>query len=633
MNKLHLLPWTSVLAATALALAANTAQTQTAPRARADIPAEFKWDFSPIYANWEAWEAGMTSLQQKMDAFPALKGTLAQGPSAVLKAYQAFDEIGKLQYLTYRYPQLQRDVDTRDQAVAGRFQRVMAVFAKFDTATSWFTPEMLKIPQATMQKWLDETPALAPYRFPILENYRQQAHVLDEAGERLLSLAGPFNRTPQATYQELSTSDIKFPTIKQSDGKEVTLTYGNYSALLENNPNQADRGMAAAAHVGTYGATVNTYAAIYNGLAQRNWYLAQARNFPSTLDAALDGNHIPRTVVETLVDATRQGTAPLQRYLRLKQRLLGLKEFHPYDNFVPVFRSDKTYPYAQAREAVLASVAPLGTDYVAKYRRFVTGGRIDVYENPGKKSGAYQAGVYGVGPYLLLNHNDTLDSVFTLAHEGGHAMHTVLSYETQPFVTSDYTIFVAEVASTTNERFLLEHLLKQTSDPKERFLLLQHAVQEIVNTFYTQVMFADFELQAHRRVEKGEPITAEVLNNLYAGLLKTYYGDAVTVDDFYKYTWTRISHFFDTPYYVFQYATCFASSAQLFKAMTNGPVAARKVATERYLTMLRSGGNDHPMEQLKKAGVDLTQRATIQAVIDQMDELVTRMETEAARLK
>jgi len=236
------------------------------------------------------------------------------------------------------------------------------------------------------------------------------------------------------------------------------------------------------------------------------------------------------------------------------------------------------------------------------------------------------------GPYLLLNHNDTLDSVFTLAHEGGHAMHTVLSYETQPFVTADYTIFVAEVASTTNERFLLEHLLKQTTDPKERFLLLQHSVQEIVNTFYTQVMFADFELQVHRLVEKGEPVTTEVLNRIYADLLKTYYGDAVTVDDFYKFTWSRISHFFDTPYYVFQYATCFASSAQLFKAMNSGTEAERKAATERYLTLLRSGGNDHPMAQLQKAGVDLTQRATIQAVIDQMDSLVTRMEAEAARV-
>jgi len=611
--------------------AASAAKPQT--RNRAEIPADVRWDFSPIYPNWQAWEAGMVEIEAKMEAFAKLKGSLAQGPAAVLRAYQGYDEIGKLQYLVYRYPQLQRDTDTRDQAVAARFQRVGAVFAKFDTATSWFTPELLKVPQATMEKWIADTPALSPYRFTILDNYRQQKHVLDEAGERLLSLASQFNRTPQATYQELSTSDIKFPSITLADGKEVTLSPGNYSALLESNPNQADRARAAAAHIGTYGATANTYAAIYNSLAQRDWFMAQARNFPTTLDAALDGNNIPRPVVETLVETTRAGTAPLQRYLKLKKKLLGLQEFHLYDNFVPVFRSDKTYPYEQARDAVLASVAPLGADYVAKYRRFVAGGRVDVYENEGKKSGAYSAGVYGVGPYLLLNHNDTLDSLFTLAHEGGHAMHTVLSYETQPFVTADYTIFVAEVASTTNERFLLEHLLKQTSDPKERFLLLQHSVQEIVNTFYTQVMFADFELQAHRRVEKGEPVTTEVLNTIYADLLKAYYGDAVTVDEFYKFTWSRIPHFFNTPYYVFQYATCFASSAQLFNAMNTGPQAERQAATERYLTLLKSGGNDHPMAQLKKAGVDLTQRATVQAVVEQMDALVTRMQAEAARVR
>lgn len=568
-----------------------------------------------------------------MEAFAKLKGTLAQGPAAVLKAYRDFDDIGKQQYLVYRYPQLQRDVDTRDQAMAGRFQRVGAVFAKFDTATSWFTPELLKVPQPTMQRWITETPALAPYRFTILDNYRQQKHVLDEAGERLLSLAGQFNRSPQAAYQELSTSDIKFPTIKLADGKDVLLSPGNYSALLDSNPNQADRAKAAAAHVGTYGATANTYAALYNGIAQRNWFLAQARNFPATLDAALDGNNVPRAVVETLVETTRAGTAPLQRYLRLKKKLLGLQEFHLYDNFVPVFRSDKTYPYETAKEAALVSMAPLGAEYSAKFRQFVSGGRIDVYENEGKKSGAYSAGVYGVGPYQLLNYNDTLDSMFTFAHEAGHAMHTVLSYDNQPFVTSGYTIFVAEVASTTNERFLLEHLLKQTSDPKERFLLLQHSVQAIVNTFYTQVMFADFELQAHRLVEKGQPVTTEVLNTIYAGLMKTYYGDAVTLDDFYKFTWSRISHFFESPYYVYQYATCFASSAQLFDAMTSGPEAARQAAAERYLTLLKSGGNDHPMAQLKKAGVDLTQRATVQAVVDQMDALVTRMEAEAAKVR
>jgi oligoendopeptidase F len=277
-------------------------------------------------------------------------------------------------------------------------------------------------------------------------------------------------------------------------------------------------------------------------------------------------------------------------------------------------------------------VKPLGADYGAKYRKFVSGGWIDVYENDGKRSGAYCAGVYGVGPYLLLNYNDTVDAVFTFAHEAGHGMHTVLSYENQPFSTASYTIFVAEVASTTNERFLLNKLLAETSDPRERFVLLQHAVDAILGTFYTQVLFADFELQAHRRVEKGEPITADVLSGIYLQLLKTYYGDAITVDDAYKYTWTRIPHFYNTPYYVYQYATCFASSAKLFKQMTTGDDASRAAATERYLTLLKSGGNDYPMEQLKKAGVDLTQRETVQALVDQMDELVAQLEVEAAKI-
>jgi oligoendopeptidase F len=282
---------------------------------------------------------------------------------------------------------------------------------------------------------------------------------------------------------------------------------------------------------------------------------------------------------------------------------------------------------------VLSSVAPLGEDYVSKYRKFLSGGRVDVYENEGKRSGAYSANVYGVGPYVLMNYNDTLDALFTLAHEGGHSMHTVLANESQPFVTSDYTIFVAEVASTTNERLLLDKLLRETTDPKERFLLLQHAVDSIVRTFYTQVMFADFELQAHRLVEQGKPVTAEVLNGIYLELLKHYYGEAVTIDDLYKYTWTRISHFFNTPYYVYQYATCFASSAKLFRDMTTGTPASRAAATGRYLALLRSGGNDHPMTQLKNAGVDLTERATVQAVVDQMQELVTQMEIEAAKIR
>ena len=626
----------TLVAAVSLALA-HSALAASAPKpatqVRADIPAQYRWDFSPIYPSWEAWEAGMKETEAKMDAFAALKGTLKNGPTALLKAYKAFDEIGMLEYKVYRYPQLQRDVDTRNQDISGKFQRVGAIFAKFGTATAWFTPELLKIPQATMDKWIRETPALAGYRFSIIDNYRQQKHVLDEKGEKLLSYATRFNQTPTSTFQELSTSDIKFSKVTLSDGKEVTLSPGVYQTILQTNYLQADRAKAFDAYIKAYAATTNTYASIYNGVMQKGWFTAQARNFPTTLDAALDGNAVPPSVVTTLVDTVRNGTAPLQRYMKLRKKLLGLDTNHLYDGSIPIYKTDKTYPYDDAKEVVLASVAPLGADYTAKYKKFLAGKQIDVYENEGKRSGAYVGGVYGVGPYMLLNHNDTQGALFTLAHEGGHAMHTVLSYETQPFVTADYTIFVAEVASTTNERFLLNKLLETTTDPKERFLLLQHAVDSIVGTFYTQVLFADYELQAHKLVEQGKPITADVLNKIYLKLMTDYYGDSLTIDDSYKYTWSRVPHFFNTPYYVYQYATCFASSAKLFKDMTTGDARSRAAATERYLTLLKSGDNDHPMTQLQKAGVDLSKRETVQAVVDQMNELVAQMEVEALKIK
>ena len=611
---------------------ATTAGAKPETRARDQIPAKYRWDFAAIYADWVAWEAAMKQMEAKMDEFAKLKSTLANGPGAVLTAYKLFDEIGILQYKVYRYPQLQRDVDTRNQDVSARYQKVGAVFAKFGTSTAWFSPELLKIPQATMEKWLGETPALQSYRFGILDRYRQQQHVLDEKGEKLLSYASQFSGTPTATFEELSTSDIKFPTIKLADGRELAMSPGNYQSVLQTNYSQADRAKAFSAHIGAYTGTVNTYAAIYNGVVQRGWFQAQARNYPTTLDAALDSDNVPRSVVETLVSTVRAGTAPLQRYAKLRKKLLKLDEYHLYDTSIPVFRTDTIYPYDDAVGIVLSSVAPLGADYVEKYKKFVSGGRVDVYENEGKRSGAYSAGVYGVGPFLLMNYNDTLGEVFTLAHEGGHAMHTVLSYETQPFAMSDYTIFVAEVASTTNERFLLDSLLAKTTDPKERFLLLQHAVDNIVGTFYTQTMFADYELQAHRLVEKGDPITPAILSEIYSRLLKEYYGDAVTLDDAYKFTWTRIPHFYNSPYYVYQYATCFASSAKLYRDMTTGSPESRKAATERYLTLLKSGGNDYPMTQLQKAGVDLTKRETVQAVVDQMEQLVTQMEAEAAKI-
>ena len=511
---------------------------------------------------------------------------------------------------------------------------MQALFAKFGTATAWFTPELLfgsaghdgTVDRADARSW---TSIASPSS--TITGCRSTSST--KKGERLLSFSSRANETPRSAFQELSTSDIKFPKVTLADGKEVTLTPGAYQAILATDYNQADRAKAFEAYLKTYAGTANTYAALYNGVLQRDWFLAQARNYPTTLEAALDGNNIPTAVVETLVTTARERTAPLQRYLRLRKRLLGLQTYRLYDNSIPIYKIAKEYPYDAAREMVIESVAPLGPDYQARMRGLFDGGRVDVYENDGKRSGAYSAGVYGVGPYMLLNYNDTLDAVFTLAHEAGHSMHTILAYEAQPFVTANYTIFVAEVASTMNERLMLEKLLETTNDPKERFVLVQHAVDAIVGMFYTQVLFASFELEAHRLAEQGRPVTVDVLKEIYVLLLRDYYGDAVTADELYGYTWTRIPHFYNSPYYVYQYATCFASSAQIYRAMHAGTEAERAAVTARYLGLLKSGGSDHPMGLLKQAGVDLTQPATVEAVLDQMDELVTQLETEAAKIQ
>lgn len=620
-----------VLAGLSSLFMSTTSIAKPSTRVRAEIPAEFKWDFSKIYPSWEDWSTGVTEIGVKMDAYAALKGTLANGPEAVLHAYQLADEIGVLSYKVYRYPQLQLDVDRTNQEISARMQQVQAVFAKFGTATAWFTPELLSIPEEKMRGWIDATPALEPYRFTILDTYRQQEHVLDEQGERLLSYASLFNSAPRTIYQELSTSDIDFPTVTLSDGREVTASYGGYREVLDTSRVQADRAKMFEAHYTAYAKNKNTYASIYNGVLQRDWFGAQARQYPSTLAAALDGNAVPVEVYENLVNTVRAGTEPLQRYMKLRKKLLGLESYHSYDGSVPLVEVNHSYPYEQSKAIVLDSVKPLGADYQAKMAKLLEAGYVDVYENDGKRSGAYSAGVYGVGPYMLMNYNDTQDAVFTFAHELGHSMHTVLSNETQPFVNASYTIFVAEVASTTNERFLLEKLLAETSDPKERFALLQHMIDSIVNTFYGQVLFADFEWQAHQAVEQGQPVTVDSLSKIVESLQAAYYGDSVDRDELSRYLWSRIPHFYNSPYYVYQYATCFASSAALFKDMTTGPAEEKAAATERYLTLLRSGGNDHPMEQLRKAGVDLAEPETVQAVIDQMDELVTRLEAEAAK--
>jgi oligoendopeptidase F len=387
-----------------------------------------------------------------------------------------------------------------------------------------------------------------------------------------------------------------------------------------------DRATAFNAYHMLFAANINTYASLYNAVIQRDWFHSQARGYRSTLEAALHGNNIPPAVVHNLIESTKAGTEPLRRYHRLRKRVLGLDAYHTYDSTIPLVDFDRKYPYGDVLEWLPASVEPLGSTYQRQMSEALDSRWIDVYENPGKRSGAYSAPVYGVHPYMLLNYNDTLDAVFTLAHEMGHSMHTILSHRSQPFIYSSYTIFVAEVPSTLSEKLLLDHMLERSTDPVERVVLLQHAIDNIAGTFYTQVMFADYELRAHRLVEGDQPVTADRLSETYMQLVNDYYGDAVDVNPLTGLTWSRIPHFFNSPYYVYQYATCFASAAKIAGEITAGPDSERREARTRYLDLLGSGGSDHPMALLKRAGVDLSDPSTIQAVVDQLDNLVGRLE-------
>jgi len=596
--------------------------------ARESIDRKYTWDLSSIFSGWDAWESAFTELDRGIEAYTKYQGTLAQGPDNLLKALGDRDALGQLSYKVWYYPSLQYDEDQRNNTINARRQRVQLLIAKWQQATSWFQPELLKLPLATVREWLASTPALAVYRFAIEEVFRLQAHVLDESGEKLLSLTERLGSVPRDSYAALSTADARFPTITLSTGESTQVSYGQYRKLLATCRSQADRRLAYEALYDTYTTSLNTYAAIYNGVMHGDWFEARARGYQTTLDAALYGNAIPTSVVENLIRETKNGVGPFRRYHQLRKQVLNLKDYYVFDAFVPLVEDDVKYAYEDVLDWIVEAVSPLGAEYQSRVRRAFSERWIDVYENQGKRSGAYSAPVYGANPYMLMNYNDTLDAVFTLAHELGHSMHTMLSHETQPFVYAGYTIFVAEVPSTLNEALLLDFMLARAKTREERVVLLQHAIDGIVGTFYNQVLFADFELEAHRLVEADQPITSETLSGIYSKLLGEYWGDALSADQRAQHTWARIPHFFQSPYYVYQYATCFASTAKLMEEIGHDNAAVRSAAVDRYLTMLQSGGSDHPMELLKRAGVDLSKPETVRAVSAQLDGLVDRLERE-----
>jgi len=535
------------------------------------------------------------------------------------------DAIGELAQRVWYYASLRHDEDQRDNAVAARRQQAQLALARASQAAAWFNPELLALPFETVARWMETSPALATYRFAVTDLYRQQAHVLDTQGERLLSLASRLATLPNDAYWALSTADATFPAVTLSTGERVTVSYAQYRRLLATAPHQPDRRAAFRAYHDGFRAALNTYATLYRGVCERDWFQARARRYETTLHAALFADNIPPAVVDTLIATAREGAGALQRYHALRRRALGLASYHVYDFSIPLVRFDRRYPYPEIVEPLAASTAPLGEDYQARVRRALDGGWVDVYENDGKRSGAYSAPVYGVHPYILLNYTDTLDDVFTVAHELGHSMHTLYAHESQPFVYAGYSTFVAEVPSTLGELLLADYLLAHSHDPVERAVVLQHLIDQITGTFFQQVLFADFEREAHRLVEAGRPLTAEVLSDLYLRTFRAYYGDAVDgAEDeaWMRVTWARIPHFYSTPYYVYQYATCFAAAARLAEALLEGDASDRAAVRERYVALLRAGSSDYPLTLLQRAGVDLTRPDPVRAVVDRLDALV-----------
>jgi oligoendopeptidase F len=595
---------------------------------RDTVPSRYRWDLSAICRDWDEWSKAYSDLESQITSFAALRGTLALGVDHLLTAFRAMDAMGALSYRVWYFASLHYDQDQRDNAIDAKRQQVQILFARQQQSGSWFNPELLAMPIATVRDWIDSRAELAVYRFAIESLFHEQEHVLDERGERLMSFAGRFNSVPHDSYAALTTADAKFPSITLGGGERVTLSYGQYRVLLETNRKQEDRAAAYRAFHRTYADNQNTYAALYNGVLQRDWFHARARGYETTLDAALHGNNIPTTVVENLIAGARQGVEPLRRYHRLRRRVLGVEAYRLFDVSLPLIEHDVQYPYDDVGGWIVDSVALLGETYQQQVCRAFDEGWIDVFENVGKRSGAYSAPVYGAHPYMLLNYNETLDAVFTLAHEMGHSMHTLLSHQAQPFVYAGYTIFVAEVPSTLSEALFLDLMLERARSREERIILLQHAIDSIASTFYTQVLFADFELQAHRLVEQDRPVTADVLNTLYATLLRDYYGDVLDEEEVSRVTWARIPHFFSTPYYVYQYATCFASTAKIMQGLRAADPGTRAARVEEYLSLLRAGGSDYPMNLLARAGVDLSQPDTVLAVATELDALVGRLEIE-----
>lgn len=597
-----------------------TEMTKAIPK-REEVPVELTWDLATIFKTDEEWEAEFEALNTEIPKIKEFQGTLGESADNLYNMLTFQDEISERLGKLYTYSHMKYDEDTTNAFYQAMNQKAESILTLASSNMSYIVPEILKIDEAKIKSFLNEKQELKGYKKTLDEIIRQKEHILSEKEEVLLSEASEALQTPSQTFGMLNNADLKFPLIKDENGEEVELTHGRYIRFLESKDRNV-RKAAFEAMYDTFGSFKNTFATTLNGNVKKNNFYAKVRNYQSARHSALDTNNIPETVYDNLVEAVNEKLPLLHRYTELRKKVLGLNDLHMYDLYVPLVEGvDMKITYDEAQDYVLKSLAPLGEEYTNILKEGFESRWIDVVENKGKRSGAYSSGSYGTNPFILLNWQDKVNDVYTLTHELGHSLHSYYTRKNQPFRYGNYSIFVAEVASTCNEALLSEYLLKSLDDEKERLYILNHFLEGFRGTVFRQTMFAEFEHDIHVRSQNGEPLTADSFTEFYYDLNKKYFGKHVNVDEQIGLEWARIPHFYYN-YYVYQYATGYSAATSLASQI----MTEKDVAVDRYINYLKAGSSDFPIEVLKKAGVDMTSKQPILEALDVFEEKLNEFE-------
>lgn len=581
-----------------------------------------KWDLTYLFKTYDEFNASLNELDAYVEKLASYNKKLKNEKDFV--AYLLLsNELEEKLSRVFQYAHLKSDLNKKDVSAANDLQKVFFFLNKLSQTTSFESPEILSIGEKTIMSFIDNNKEIEQYRFAMEKLFHMNKHVLDSKKEELLSY---FNTTSSAgsdLYDSLATSDRKNKTITLSTKEKVIVTQGNWRGLICDSKNKDDRRKVFRAIFDYYEENKNTFAKMYQLEYQLDLANMKARKYKSILEAHLFNNNIPTSVYTNLVDVASNNNESLKKYIKLRKKYLNLSEHYSYDRFLQLAYSDKKYSYDEAKELFFASIESCPDDFKEKAREVLRDGFVDVYESDGKRSGAYSSSQANLHPYILLNYSNTLDDVFTVAHESGHSIHSMYAMEAQPAQLQGYTIFVAEIASTFNEHMLLDYLMNNKELSKnEKIMLLQKEIDEIMSTFYRQTLFAQYELEVSKLVEQDEPINHEVLSNIMIRLYKQYYGMNIKKEKVKQYVWAYIPHLFHTPFYVYQYATSFAASFALYENVKQ----KKKDAFTKYTNLLKSGGSKYPIIQTKDAGIDLTKKETFMAVVHRMDELVNQLE-------